>query len=476
MTLINSLHSLPKKQALVLALMEKSRRVKKAQEQQMAMARLQASAAARPEFANVPSLVLDPNHKLHILTKPAPFKILWGGRDSTKSWGVGEALIRKAAVSPVRVLCTREYQVSIRDSSYKLLRDTITRLGMDAWFNCTGSSIVSRAGAEFLFRGLHGAEHSLRSLEGIDICWVEEGQSVSEASWRSLLPTIRKDNSEVWVTFNLMDENDATYRRFVVNPPTGALVAKLTYQDNPYMSARSRQMMEDDRKRDQHLYEHIWLGMPLRISNAIIFNNKYSVCAFDDEALFKHAMRPFYGLDFGFAQDPMALTRFFPLEQDNWFKKDGKRRLFVTHEAYATGVELDEMPEYMDARVPGCRDWPIKADSSRPETISHLTRHGFNCSAAEKWEGCVKDGITHLRGFDEIVIHERCPGLAAEARLYRYKVDPKIVDEYGQPQVLPIVVDKFNHGWDSVRYGFDGYIMRSGHLGLWDRLGQQAGG
>jgi phage terminase large subunit len=123
------------------------------------------------------------------------------------------------------------------------------------------------------------------------------------------------------------------------------------------------------------------------------------------------------------------------------------------------------MPDYYD-RVPDSRDWPIGADAARPETISHLRRKGFNIYAAEKWDGSVKDGITHLKGFHEIVIDEKATEFAKEARLYRYKTDPKQVDANGQPKVLPIVIDANNHGWDGVRYGFDGYIMRSGSIGV----------
>lgn len=99
-----------------------------------------------------------------------------------------------------------------------------------------------------------------------------------------------------------------------------------------------------------------------------------------------------------------------------------------------------------------------------------MRRQGFNISAADKWEGCVKDGISHIRKFNKIVIHPRCSGIAQEARLYKYKVDKLQVDEKGQPKVLPIIVDKFNHGWDAVRYGLDGHIQRSGEIGIFERL------
>lgn len=467
-----SLRALPPRQVLALALVEKARR-RKEKEQKEQMRELHARHAAslvglarrRPNFLEVPSLVLDPTHPLYcLLHKKAPYKIIWGGRGSAKSWSIAEALIRKAAVEGIRVLCAREFQTSIKDSSHKLLKDTIKRLGMQAWFNVTDQTITSRSGAEFIFRGLFNNEHGLRSVEGIDICWVEEAQTVSSGSWRSLIPTIRGDDSEVWVSFNLINEEDATYQRFVVKPPTGAIVIKVNYDSNPFFSGRQRQDMEDDKANDYHLYEHIWLGMPLKVSNAIVYSGKYTVREFEDD-LWTKADRLLFGMDFGFAQDPCALIRMFVLND----------RLYIEHEAYGTGVENDELEEFCDS-VPGARDWPIKADSARPETISHIRRRGFNVQAAEKWDGCVKDGISHIRGYKQIIIHPRCVNTAREARLYRHKVDKNQVDDHGNPQVLPLLVDKDNHTWDAIRYALDGYIIRSGEAGVWARLGAGAQG
>jgi phage terminase large subunit len=350
------------------------------------------------------------------------------------------------------------------------LKDMILRLGLHSRFKVTKEGIVHRVtGSEFIFKGLHNNEHGIRSMEGIDICWVEEAQSVGASSWRSLTPTVfRKQDaegnntSEIWVTYNLINEGDATHHRFVTQGRNNALVFKVNYDSNPYFPAGLREEMEDDKANDYHLYEHIWLGMPLKMSNAIIFSGRYRVQEFADD-LWKQAERVYFGLDFGFAQDPNALERFFILDN----------KLYIEYEAYATGVELDDLPDFLD-RVPGTRDWPIKADCSRPETISYLRRQGFAVSGAEKWEGCVKDGIQHIRKFDAVVIHPRCTGLATEAPLYRFKVDPHAVDERGQPLVLPLVVDKFNHGWDAVRYGLDGHIQRCGEIGMWAKLGKNS--
>ncbi len=203
------------------------------------------------------------------------------------------------------------------------------------------------------------------------------------------------------------------------------------------------------------------------MSNAIILSGKYRVEDFDDE-LWKTADRLLFGADFGFAQDPSTLLRMFILNDANG--KD--RRLYVSHEAYGVGVELDDMQEFYE-EVPGSTEWPIKADCARPETISHLRGKAFAISGAEKWEGSVKDGIAHLRGFKEIVVHTRCVKTAEECRTYRYKVDKTQVDEHGQPQVLPIIVDKNNHCIDAMRYGLDGYIQRSGAMGVWAKLGKE---
>lgn len=148
-----------------------------------------------------------------------------------------------------------------------------------------------------------------------------------------------------------------------------------------------------------------------------------------------------------------SLIRFFVL----------RNRLFVDHEAWGVGVELDRIPAFYDA-VPGARKWPIKADAARPETISYLRRQGFNISAAEKWRGSVEDGITHLKGYDGIVIHERCRHTAAEFSKYSHKIDRRTGD------VLPAIVDKWNHCIDAIRYGHDGLIQRRGSMDVWARL------
>jgi len=398
-------------------------------------------------------------HKYYdLMHRRAAYKVYWGGRGGAKSWAFAEALIRMARDKPLRILCLREYMTTLADSSHQLLKDTITRLGLDGWFTVTDKAITSRAGAEFKFRGMHGANSGIRSTEGIDIVWVEEAQAFSNASWRALIPTIRKDGSEIWISYNLMDEGDATHQIFVVKGRPDSIVHKINYDENPYMSAKLRAEMETDKAQDYELYEHIWLGMAQKRSNAIIFNGKYRVRAFDED-LWMAAPRLHFGADFGFADDPATLTRSFVL----------RNKLYIEYAAFGYHVDLHNLADFYDS-VPGSREWPIKADCSAPATIAYMAGEGFAISGAEKWQGCVEDGIRYLRAFDEIIIHDRCLEMAEEAYNYRYKVDPKVIDANGQPLVLPTIVDEFNHGWDGIRYSFDGHVTRGGALGHWAKL------
>lgn len=361
------------------------------------------------------------------LYRPHRYKVFYGGRGSGKSWAVARALIAMADFGRVRILCCREVQNSIRDSSYQTLKDTAERMGLFDRFDFKESEIEHRrTGSRFIFSGLLRNENSIRSKEGIDICWIEEASSVSRKSWDVLIPTIRKPGSELWLTFNPLTVDDPT-NDFLEAPPPGAYVRKVNYTDNPYFPEVLREQMEWDKANDYEKYQHIWEGFPLTISGAQIFRGKYVVEAIPDD-LWKQADRLFFGADFGFARDPSTLVRCFILDN----------RLYIDYEAYGVGVEIDELPQLYRS-VPESTKWPIKADCARPETISYLKRHGFNIEGAEKWPDSIEEGINFIRSFDKVVIDPRCVHTADEFRLYSYKTD-RLTGE-----VLPIVLDKNNH-------------------------------
>lgn len=380
-----------------------------------------------------------------LFNNPSRYKSFRGGRGSGKSMNIARALVVKACERPLRILCCREVQNTIRDSVHKLISDQIEELGLSPWFTVTQATIRGVNGSEFIFKGLRFDPQGIKSTEGIDLCWVEEGQTVSEDSWAILIPTIRKAGSEIWVTWNPLDEDSPTYKRFVTNPPPDCISVEVNYDQNPYFPDVLRQEMEHLKATDYAAYEHVWLGKPLTMTDAVIFAGKYTVESFPDD-LWRKADRLFFGADFGFAKDPSTLIRSFMLDDC----------LYIEYEAYGVGIELTQMRQFY-LSVPGADKWPIKADSARPETISYLKKEmGFNISGAEKWQGSVEDGIAHLKGFKRIIIHERCRHMADEARLYRYKVDKRT------NEILPVIEDANNHCWDAVRYSLDGYIKHKG--------------
>jgi phage terminase large subunit len=348
-------------------------------------------------------------------------------------------------------------------------------LGLEPWFLIEKQGIKCHlTGSEFLFKGLRHDVQGIRSLEGVTRVWLEEGQWATSDSWLILDPTIRNKGSQIWVSYNPVNEDDPTHQMFAVNPPPDAYVAKVGWRDNPWFQEtdldRLRlRMLEQDRD----AYDWVWEGLTRKVSDSTIFRNNYVVEGFD---LPEKVDRFFYGVDWGFANDPLAAIRAYITGNE----KDG-HELWIDYEFFSVGIELDDIPVVLKGGrsdrtgavyegIPGISDWPVKADPSRPETISYVRRHGgLAITGAETWKGSVDDGIAHLKAFKKIHIHTRCENMAQEARLYSFKIDPKTKDQ-DKPVVLPIPEDKFNHGWDAVRYSLDGYIQHRGGAGVWQRL------
>lgn len=216
---------------------------------------------------------------LDFLFEPAPFKIAYGGRGATKSWGFARALLIEGTRRKLRILCARETQKSIRDSVHQLLEEQIKDLNLEAFYRVEKSVIYGINGSEVLFTGLKHHVDNVKSMEALSICWVEEGQGVSKTSWDKLIPTLfRVPNCELWVSFNPDLESDNTYQRFVIDPPSGAVVRKLTWRDNPWFPEGLRKLMEEDRKRNIDEYNHIWEGTCINtLANAIYANELRAV-------------------------------------------------------------------------------------------------------------------------------------------------------------------------------------------------------
>jgi phage terminase large subunit len=217
------------------------------------------------------TVVADFPAKLRFLFRPARYKVAYGGRGGAKSWGIARALLILGAQKPLRVLCAREIQKSISDSVHKLLSDQILSLGLSAFYEVQNNVIRGRNGTEFTFHGLKHNIGNIKSVEGTDICWVEEAQNVSKSSWETLVPTIRKPGSEIWVSFNPALASDETFKRFVAKPPPGAEVVKINWSDNPWFPEVLRQEMLDLKSRDEDAYLTVWEGHCKQVLDGAVY-------------------------------------------------------------------------------------------------------------------------------------------------------------------------------------------------------------
>jgi phage terminase large subunit len=209
--------------------------------------------------------------KLEGLFKKSRYKVAYGGRGGAKSWGIARALLILGAKSPMRILCAREFMTSMRDSVHKLLSDQIESLGLLGFYEITQASIRGKNGTEFSFVGLKNNIANVKSYEGVDVCWVEEAQTVSRLSWNILIPTIRKEGSEIWISFNPELETDETYQRFVATPPADCITMKVNWYDNPWFPETLKLEKDALKVRDEEAYNQVWEGLCRQTVDGAIF-------------------------------------------------------------------------------------------------------------------------------------------------------------------------------------------------------------
>lgn len=370
------------------------------------------------------------------------YKTLFGGRGSAKSWSIARATIMWGYANYERFLCTREYQNSIQESVHKLIVDQIDALCLSPWFTVTKTGIYcNRTGAEWIFAGLKNDPRKVKSTEGVTKCWVEEAEKVSKESWEILIPTIRAPGSEIIISFNPDLESDETWRRFVANNPPRSTLIACNWRDNPWFPEVLREEKDYLYSVDPDAYDNIWEGKPKKHSAARILNGKYVIKDFNPVKSVWQG--PFYGADFGFT-DPSTLVKCWRHDNCLWIEEEW------------WGVRKDT-PDLVQGyrEVTGAMEHLIRGDSAKPETISQLRKLGVPIVGARKWPGSVADGISHLRGYREIVIHSRCVHTAEEAKLWSRKVDRN------SGEVLEDVEDKHNHCWDGVMYALRPFIRPS---------------
>lgn len=353
-----------------------------------------------------------------------------GGRGSGKSHFFAEYTIDRCIEKKTRFVCLRETQNSLKESVKKLLEIKIQDLNVGHLFDVLGDSIRVKNGGDISFMGLKGqTAESIKSLEGIDVAWIEEAQSVSQRSLDIVRPTIRKDGSEIWASWNPRYKTDPI--EFLrLSPPKGTSHVHVNFMDNPWISESLLAEMEYDRGRDIDKYNHIWLGEYQTNSESRVFKNwRVEEFTAPTGTIFKQ------GADWGFTIDPTVLVRCYI----------SGRTLFIDYEAYKHNCEIFDIP-HLFSEIPDSHIYPIVADSSRPETISYLKKNGYpRMYSSAKGAGSVEDGIEWLKSFD-IVVHPRCTHTISELTHYCYVVDRMTEMITGK---LP---DKKNHVIDSLRY------------------------
>lgn len=370
------------------------------------------------------------------LEKSARYLGAYGGRGSAKSHYFAGKWLRRNIAEKCDVVCLREVQRSLEFSVKKLLEQKIEKHNAGSYFEVQDRRILAKNGGTTIFEGLqnHTAD-SIKSLEDFDVAWTEEAHSLGQRSLDILRPTLRKEGSQLWFSWNPDLETDPVdvFLRGE-KPPPGSIVVQANYRDNPWLPEVLRAELEYDLKRDPDKFAHVWLGGYRRNSEARVFKN-WRVEEFDVSP--EWTLRQ--GADWGFSVDPSVLVQCAIVG----------RTLYVPHEAYRIGCDIDFLPDLFRT-VPEAERWPTVADSARPETISYMQRHGFpKMLAAVKGAKSLEEGVEFLKSFD-IVVHPRCKHLIDELTLYSYEVDPKAGG------VLPKLADKDNHVIDSLRYACEG--------------------
>jgi phage terminase large subunit len=358
---------------------------------------------------------------------------VFGGRFSLKSHTVARYLLIRARQSKIRVGCFREFQNSIAESSHQLLKDLIAKYNLTE-FRVTDHSIVNELnGSDFLFKGLHNNEQSIKSIEGIDIAWVEEAQTVSNTSIEVLTPTVRKEGSQIIYTYNRLMEDDAIHNRLVVEGRPNTLIINVNYDvavKYGMMPDNVRQEMEDDKAKRPALFKHKWLGEPISMEKKI-YRDWQIVDEVPHEARLER-----YGLDFGYTNDPTAIVAVY---------------------YYNGGYILDEVLFQKGMSNKQIADTLLNlkkaltiADSSEPKSIDEIRSFGVNIQPAVKGQGSVMQGIQAVQA-QQVSITKRSTNVIKEYRNYLWETD-------NDGRVLNEPEHLFSHSMDAIRYAMNSLV------------------
>ena len=384
--------------------------------------------------------------KLEGLFKKSRYKVAYGGRGGAKSWGIARALLILGAKSPMRILCAREFMTSMRDSVHKLLCDQIEALGLLGFYEITQASIRAKNGTEFAFVGLKNNIANVKSYEGVDICWVEEAQTVSRLSWNVLIPTIRKEGSEIWVSFNPELETDETYQRFVANPPGDSIQIKINWYDNPWFPDTLKLEKDALKLRDEEAYNQVWEGLCRQTVDGAIFAKEMQQAEKDGRIcrVAYDATKPVHAVfDLGWSDSTAIWFLQFVGMETRLIRyiEDSQKTIsyyLATMQTYGYVYDTIWLPH----------DAENKTLAAAGRSIDDIVRAaGYKTQIMPRVP--ILDSINAARTIFPTCYFDRehtADGLAC-LRHYRYEVDP----ETGQFSRNPLH-DHYSHGADAFRY------------------------
>ena len=385
-------------------------------------------------------------HKLSVLFEKSRYKVLYGGRGGAKSWGIARALLILGAKSELRILCAREFQTSIRDSVHKLLCDQIENLGLLGFYEITQTSIRGKNGTEFSFVGLKNNVGNVKSYEGVDIAWVEEAQTTSRLSWNVLIPTIRKEGSEIWISFNPELETDETYQRFVVNAPEDAKIVKINWSDNPWFPETLRMEKDALRIRDNNAYLNVWEGLCRRTVDGAVFAKEIEMADLEERItrVPYDPIKPVHAVfDLGWSDNTAIwFVQFIGMEIRviRFMESNQKTMAWYLAEMQKFGYVYDTMWLPHDAKH--------KLIAANGRTMESIVRSaGYKVQVLERIP--VVDSIDAARSIFSKCYFDRinCDQGLQCLRHYRYDVDPETKQFSKNP-----IHDIYSHGADAFRY------------------------
>lgn len=409
---------------------------------------------------NLKSCIAPAFYKVHNHIKNNDYSKFWfkGGRNSTKSSFVAIQVVLGILRDPnANAIVFRKTAETIRTSVFSNVLWAIDMLGCEDFFKHTMSPpqiTYLPTGQKIIFKGLDkpAKVKSIKLERGyFKILWFEELEEFGGIKEiRNVEQSTRRGGEKftAFYTFNPPNDPAAWVNKESEEDYSDRLVHFSNYLQVPVAWLGNQVLIdaEDLKRRDPLAYEHEYMGIACGRAEQIVFHGKWKEKEFltpDRSEIYQN--RFFYGADWGFAGDPTALVRSF-IKVEN-----GERNLYIEYEAGGREIDIDKLPPVFDS-IPESRKWKIYADCSRPETISYVRKSGFNCQAAPKWTGSVEDGVAYLRSFNNIFVHPRCIRTKEEFIKYSYKVDKHT------QEILPIIVDKWNHFMDAIRYSLADYI------------------